>query len=86
MQRLLTYMYPVHYHGLFNIISIIIIIIIIIISFKQGIYTHIPETNYVPREYIVAAILLLLLSSLLSFTAIQFSLDGISPYTTTKLE
>ena len=26
----------------------------------QGIYTHIPETIYVPREYSVAAILLLL--------------------------
>jgi hypothetical protein len=26
----------------------------------QGIYTHIPETNNVPREYTVAAILLLL--------------------------
>ena len=26
----------------------------------QRIYTHIPETNYVPREYSVAAILLLL--------------------------
>ena len=38
---------------------IIIIIIIIIISFMQGIYTYIPETNYVPREYGVAAILLL---------------------------
>jgi len=25
-------------------------IIIIIISFIQGIYTYIPETNYVPRE------------------------------------
>ena len=24
----------------------------------QGIYTHIPETNYVPREHGVAAILL----------------------------
>ena len=41
-----------------------IIIIIIIISFMQGIYTHIPETNYVPREYSVAAILLLLFVSL----------------------
>jgi len=41
------------------IIIIVIIIIIIIISFMQGIYTYIPETNYVPREY-VAAILLLL--------------------------
>jgi len=32
--------------------------IIIIIIFMQGIYTYIPETNYVPREYSVAAILL----------------------------
>ena len=39
---------------------IIIIVIIIIISFMQGIYTYIPETNYDPREYIVAATLLLL--------------------------
>ena len=36
--------------------------IIIIISFMQGTYTHIPETNYVPREHGVAAILLFLLS------------------------
>ena len=42
------------------IIIIIIVIIIIIISFMQGIYTYIPKTNYVPREYSVAAILLLL--------------------------
>jgi hypothetical protein len=27
----------------------------------QGIYTYIPETNYVPREYSVAVILLFLL-------------------------
>jgi len=39
---------------------IIIIIIIIIISFRQGIYTYIPETNCVPRQYSAAAILLLL--------------------------
>ena len=39
---------------------VIIIIIIIIISFMQGIYTYTPETNCVPREYSVAAILLLL--------------------------
>jgi alkylation response protein AidB-like acyl-CoA dehydrogenase len=38
----------------------IIIIIIIIIFFMQGIYTYIPETNYVSREYSVVAILLLL--------------------------
>jgi hypothetical protein len=43
-----------------NKIIIIIIIIIIIVSFMQGIYTHIPETNHVPREYIVAATLSLL--------------------------
>ena len=34
-------------------------------SFMQGIYTHIPETNYVAREYSVAAILLLLFMVLL---------------------
>jgi len=45
---------------------VIIIIIITIISFMQGIYTHIPDTNYVPREYSVAAILLLLFMVLLS--------------------
>ena len=38
----------------------LIIIIIIIASFMQGIHTHIPETNNVPRGYIVAAILSLL--------------------------
>ena len=36
------------------------IIIIIIISFMQGIYTYIPETNHVPREYSVSAILSLI--------------------------
>jgi hypothetical protein len=34
-----------------------VVIIIIIISFMQGIYTYIPDTNHVPREYSVAAIL-----------------------------
>jgi len=37
-----------------NFLLIIIIIIAIIITFMQGIYTYIPETNYVPREYCVA--------------------------------
>jgi hypothetical protein len=41
-----------------------IIIIIILgkntISFMQGIYTYIPETNHVPKEYNVAAVLSLL--------------------------
>ena len=31
-----------------------------------GIYTYIPEANYVPREYSVAAILLLLFMVLIS--------------------
>jgi len=48
------------------IITIIIIIIIIIIYFMQGIYTYIPETNCVPREYSFAAILLLLFMVLIS--------------------
>ena len=39
---------------------LIIIIIIIIVSFMQGIHTHIPETNHVPRGYSVTAILSLL--------------------------
>ena len=42
------------------IIIIIIIIIILGISFMQGIYTYIPETNRVPREHRVPAILVLL--------------------------
>ena len=49
--------------------GIIIIIIIIIISFKQGIYTYIPQTNYIPREYSVAAILLLLFMVLISLVS-----------------
>jgi len=51
-------------------IIIIVIIIIIIISFMLGIYTHIPETDYVPREYSVAAILLLLFMVLISLVSV----------------
>ena len=36
----------------------------------QGIYTYIPETNYVPREYSVAAILLLLFVVLISLVPV----------------
>ena len=36
----------------------------------QGIYTHIPEINYVPREYSVAAILLLLFMVLTSLVSV----------------
>ena len=40
------------------IIIIHIILIILGISFMQGIYTYIPETNHVPREHCVATILM----------------------------
>jgi hypothetical protein len=47
------------------VIIIIIIIVVVVgkdtISFMQGIYTYIPETNHVPKEYNVAATLSLLL-------------------------
>jgi len=36
----------------------------------QGIYIYIPETNYVPREYSVAAILLLLFMVLISLVPV----------------
>ena len=36
----------------------------------QGIYTYIPETNYVPREYSVAAILLLLFMVFISLVSV----------------
>jgi hypothetical protein len=36
----------------------------------QGIYTYIPETKYVPREYSVAAILLLLFMLLISLVPV----------------
>ena len=36
----------------------------------QGIYIYIPETNYVPREYNVAAILLLLFMVLISLVSV----------------
>ena len=51
-------------------VIVIIIIIIIIISFVQGIYTYIPETNYVPREYSVATILLLLFMVLIPLVSV----------------
>jgi len=42
-----------------HIIIIIIIIIIHVITFMQGIYNYIPETNHVYRVYSVAALLYL---------------------------
>jgi hypothetical protein len=54
------------------IIIIIIIIVVIIISFMQGTCTHTrtPETNYVPREYGVVAILLFLFMVLISSVSV----------------
>jgi len=36
----------------------------------QGVYTYIPETNCVPKEYSVAAILLLLFMVLISLVSV----------------
>jgi len=36
----------------------------------QGIFTYIPETNYIPREYSVAAILLLLFMVLIRLVSV----------------
>ena len=36
----------------------------------HGIYTYIPDTNYAPREYSVAAILLLLFMVLISLVSV----------------
>ena len=41
------------------IVIIIIIITIIFITFMQGIYNYMPETNHISRVYSVAAILYL---------------------------
>jgi hypothetical protein len=54
-------------------IIIIIIIIILGISFMQGIYTYIPETNHVPREHCVATILVLL------FTVFKSLVPALTP-------
>jgi len=42
----------------------------------QGIYTYIPETNYVPREYSVEANLLLLFIVLISLVIIIIIIIG----------
>jgi len=35
----------------------LLLLLYIIVSFIQGSHTHIPETNHVPRGYIITAIL-----------------------------
>ena len=47
-----------------------LLLLLLFISFIQGIYTYIPETNCVPREYSVAAILLLLFMVLISLVSV----------------
>ena len=39
------------------IIVVVVVVVVLGISFMQGIYTYIPETNHVPREHCVAVIL-----------------------------
>jgi uncharacterized paraquat-inducible protein A len=47
----------------------------------QGIYTYIPETNHIPREYIIAAVLLLLFMVRVSlFTALTLLYFYISTF------
>ena len=67
---LLKYLHSLLQCTLLKYAQKIIIIIIIIITFMHGIYTYIPETNYVPREYSVAAILLLLFMVLISLVSV----------------
>ena len=52
------------------VVVVVVVVIIIIISFMQGIYTHIPGTNCVPREYSVAVILLFLFMVLISLVSV----------------
>jgi hypothetical protein len=56
---LLPALTPLYYYYYYYCI-IFVIIIILGISFMQGIYTYIPETNHVPREHYVATILMIL--------------------------
>ena len=46
----------------------------------QGIYTYIPETNYVPREYSVAAILLLFMVLISLVSVLNLSYFCISAF------
>jgi hypothetical protein len=39
------------------LLLLLLLLLLFVIFFMQGIYTYIPETNHVPRDYSVAAIL-----------------------------
>jgi hypothetical protein len=55
------------------IIIIIIIIIILGISFMQGIYTYIPETNHVPRKHCVIIIIVVIIISIACLLACRLN-------------
>jgi hypothetical protein len=68
-----------HHHNIIIIIIIIIVVVVVVvvvgkytISFMQGIYTYIPETNHVPMEYSVAAVLFMVPISLVSALALVY--------------
>ena len=52
------------------LLLLLLLLFFFFISFMQGIYTYIPEKNYVPREYSVTAILLLLFMVLISLVSV----------------
>ena len=52
------------------IVVVVVVVVVVVISFMQAIYTYIPETNYVPSECSVAAILLLLFMVLISLVSV----------------
>ena len=52
----------------------------------QGIYTYIPDTNYVPREYSVAAILLLLFMVIIIIIIIIIIINKVTTKSTIYLK
>ena len=59
-QKFPLYYFTYFWHSIIIIIIIVVIIIIILfITFVEGIYNYIPETNHVTRVHSVAAILYL---------------------------
>jgi hypothetical protein len=56
-----------------SIVAVSILHIIIIISFMQDIYTHIPQTNHVSKEYSVAAMLHIILFPVLNLLHFRIS-------------
>ena len=68
-------MYQSNTTKLYYVYYCIIIIIVLLLSSSSSplcrvFFTYIPETNYVPREYSVAAVLLLLFTVLTSLVPV----------------